>query len=62
MTKTINFDDAETGYHFEHKPADYLIYAASSIVRGELPVDPEGEKYPGRLPKIPPVYTATYAE
>jgi hypothetical protein len=56
----VNFDDASTDLHFEHKLADFLIYAAASIKNGELPIDPITGDYPGRLPKIPPVYTATY--
>jgi hypothetical protein len=60
--KFINFDDTPTGLHFEYKLADFLIYAAASIGRRELPVGSKGESYPGKLPQVPPVYTATYGE
>jgi hypothetical protein len=62
MKKYINFDDAETGFHFEHKLADFLIYAASAIKNNELPIDIDEGNHPGRLPRIPPAYTAVYSE
>jgi hypothetical protein len=58
----VNFDDTPTSLHFDHKLADFLIYAAASIVRKEIPVGSKEDRYPGRLPIIPPVYTANYGD